>query len=270
VRLGIRPHKTRLSSPAWKAHFDHGASASGRYLCNLTPDSMNPTSHSLADAAHRLLRLATHFGDSAFLIPLSLAAVGIMIWNGQRLTAWRFAIAVDLLVGATVALKVSFYAIGGDTTLNVLSPSGHAGFSVTVYGCLATVLAKQLRAAGAIMVFAAAAALLGTVLASRVYLGLHTPQEVALGSAVGLACAATFRFWNPGLADLRLRLPMSAVLALVVGTVSVWTIGRHFDAERHIEQVGILVGASLGTLSSEDLAHGGGGPKSISIRRLPQ
>ena len=95
-----------------------------------------------------LLRLATHFGDSAFLIPLSLAAVGIMIWNGQRLTAWRFAIAVDLLMGATVALKVSFYAIGGDATLNVLSPSGRAGFSVTVYGCLATVLAKQLRAAG--------------------------------------------------------------------------------------------------------------------------
>jgi len=62
-----------------------------------------------------LLRLATHFGDSAFLIPLSLAAVDIMIWNGQRLTAWQFAIAVDLLMGATVALKVSFYA--GEATL---------------------------------------------------------------------------------------------------------------------------------------------------------
>ncbi len=108
------------------------------------------------------------------------------------------------------------------------------------------------------------------MLASRVYLGLHTPREVVLGSAVGLACAATFRFWNPGLADLRPRLPMSAVLALVVGTVSVGMIGRHFDVERHIEQVGNPGGASLGTLSSEDLAHGGGGPKPISIRRLPR
>ena len=204
----------------------------------------------------RFFLFITHFGDAALLIPLSLAVTSILIWSGHRPAALRFAMAVAFLMAATVLLKIGFYAIGGDAALDVLSPSGHAGFSVTVYGCCAAILAKQYRPAGAAIVIAAAAALLATVLASRVVLGAHSIAEVALGSALGVVCIAGFLMWNPDLDRLRLRLsaPLAALLAVL--SLSVWAEAHQFDAERRIEHAGILVGSTLGTLLPGDLKPG--------------
>jgi membrane-associated phospholipid phosphatase len=212
----------------------------------------------------RFFLFITHFGDAALLIPLSLAIIFTLIWSGHRLAALRFAVAVAILMAATVALKIGFYAIGGDAALDVLSPSGHAGFSVTVYGCCAAMLAKQCRPAGAAFVIAAAAALLATVLASRVVLGTHTLAEVVLGCALGLICIASFLMWNPELDRLHLRLsaPLAAVLAVL--SLSVWEAARQFNTERRIEHAGILVGSTLGTLVPSDFKPG----HTDTIRRL--
>jgi membrane-associated phospholipid phosphatase len=209
-----------------------------------------------SDTVYRFFHLITHLGDSALLVPLSMAVIGVLIWSGHKPAALRFGMAVGTFMLAIVVLKIAFYAIGGDAYLNVLSPSGHAGFSVTVFGCCAAILAKQLRSIGAIAVVAAAIALTATVLASRIFLGAHTPEEVVIGTVMGCLCVATFLFWNPDLERVRLRLPLSVALALMLGTASVWAAGRHFDTERRIEQAGILVGSSLGTLSSSDLIGG--------------
>ena len=206
----------------------------------------------------RFFQLATHFGDAALLVPVSLVAIGVLVWGGHRAAALRFAVAVASLMAATVALKVGFYATGGDATLDILSPSGHAGFSVTVYTCCAAVLAKQLRPLGAIAVVAAVVALLVTILVSRIVLGAHTPAEVVMGCAVGLLCASTFLFWNPDLSRMRLRLPVFAMVLLAAGTVSAWVGAHRFNTERHIEHVGILVGSSLGTLLPSDFRPGYG------------
>jgi membrane-associated phospholipid phosphatase len=206
----------------------------------------------------RFFQLATHFGDAALLVPVSLVAIGVLVWSGHRQAALRFAVAVASLMAVTVALKIGFYATGGDAYLDILSPSGHAGFSVTVYTCCAAVLAKQLRPLGAIAVVAAVVALLVTILVSRIVLGVHSPAEVIMGCAVGLICASTFVFWNPGLSQLRLRLPMIAVVVLAVATASAWVGARRFNAERHIEHVGIMVGSSLGTLLPSDFRPGYG------------
>ena len=206
----------------------------------------------------RFFQLVTHFGDSALLVPVSLVAIGVLVWSGHRAAALRFAVAVASLMAATVALKVGFYATGGDAHLDILSPSGHVGFSVTVYTCCAALLAKQLRPLGAIALGAAVFALVVTILISRIVLGTHSPAEVALGCVVGLLCASTFLFWNPDLSQTRLRLPASVVVLLAVGTASVWLGGRQFNTEQRIEHVGILVGSSLGTLLPSDFRPGYG------------
>ncbi len=199
--------------------------------------------------SYHIFHLLTHFGDSALLIPLSLAAIGILLWSDHRATALRFATTVAVVMAATVILKVGFYSVGGDTYLNVLSPSGHAGFSVTVYGCVAAVLAKQLRIAGATIVVAATTILLATVLESRIVIHAHTPEEVVMGSVLGFVCVAAFVVSNSDMKRLRIRLSLPAVIALVIGSLAVWQEGRRFNTERRIEEVGVLVGSSLGTLS---------------------
>jgi membrane-associated phospholipid phosphatase len=214
----------------------------------------------------RFFLLVTHLGDSALLIPLSLAAIGILVWSGHRPAAWRLALAVGCLMAATVALKIGFYAIGGDPALDVLSPSGHAGFSVTVYGCCAAILAKQCRPAGAALVIVAAVALLGTVLASRIVIGAHSVAEVLLGGALGLLCTATFLLWNPDLDRVRLSVPTPVILVLLVGSLSVWAEARQFNTERRIEHVGVLVGSTLGTLRPSDLVPG----HANTVRRLTE
>jgi membrane-associated phospholipid phosphatase len=212
----------------------------------------------------RFFQLATHLGDSALLLPLSLAAIGALIWSGHRPAALRFAIAIACLIAATLVLKIGFYAIGGDMALEVLSPSGHAGFSVTVYACCAAILAKQCRPASAILVVAAAMALLATILASRVVLGAHTVPEVVFGGTVGLVCTVTFLLRNPDLNRVRLRLPVPLLLGLVIISLSVWVEARQFNAERRIEHVGVLLGSTLGTLRPSDLVPG----HADTVRRL--
>ena len=217
---------------------------------------------------NHLFRLLTHFGDSAFLVPLSIAGVGWLLWSGHRPAAIRFAVAVAALMAVTVLLKLGFYAIGGDSDLRILSPSGHAGFSVTVYGCGAAVVAKQLRPLAAFALLSVTALLVATVLASRVLLHAHTPEEVAMGSVLGLLCVAAFLVRNPDLERLQLRLSMPVLLALFLGSVSVWAEGRHFSTETHIERLGLQMGASLGTLPQNDLVpsmHGGPG---LTVKRF--
>jgi membrane-associated phospholipid phosphatase len=214
----------------------------------------------------RFFQLVTHFGDSALLIPLSLATIVTLVWGGHRPAAWRFAVAVACLMAATVVLKIGFYAIGGDAALDVLSPSGHAGFSVTVYGCCGAILAKQCRVTGAVLVVTATTLLLATVLASRIILGVHTPAEVVIGSALGLLCIAVFLLRNPDMAQLRLRVPVPLLVILVAGSLSVWVEARQFNTERRIERVGVLVGAKLGTLLPSDLVPG----HADKVRRLTE
>ena len=217
---------------------------------------------------YNLFRLLTHFGDSAFLVPLSIAGVGWLLWSGHRPLALRFAIAVAALMTLTVILKLGFYAVGGDSELRILSPSGHAGFSVTVYGCGAVAIAKQLRPLAASALLGVTALLVATVLASRVFLGAHTPEEVAMGSVLGLLCVAAFLLRNPDLEHLKLRLSMPVLLALLLGTVSVWAEGRHFSAETHIERLGLQMGNSLGTLPQSDLVPAAPGAPALMVRRF--
>lgn len=195
-----------------------------------------------AEPLHGFFRLFTHLGDSAFLLPLSIVIVGVLAYQdyptGLRL---GFVIAADLVL--TFLLKLGFYALGGSTYLNILSPSGHASFSIAVYGCCAAALANRRRFAERVLIIGIALAVLLTIIASRIVLHLHTPEEAAVGSLVGGICVAAFSAGGSRLQRPQLRMPAWLLVLLMAGTVSAWAVGRRFPTERLIEHWGVRMGS---------------------------
>lgn len=185
----------------------------------------------------------THLGDIAFLLPLSVVVIAILTYQnystGARL---GFVIAANLVL--MFMLKLWFYASGGSTHLNVLSPSGHASFSVAVYGCCAVVLANKRRLAERVLIIGSGAAIALVIVASRVVLHLHTPEEAIIGTLVGGICVAAFSAGDARLQRFQLRLPMWLLVVLMVGSVSAWAVGRRVHTERLIKHWGVEMGSA--------------------------
>jgi membrane-associated phospholipid phosphatase len=77
-----------------------------------------------------------------------------------------------------------------DTAAGFSFPSGHAMASMALFATLAFVLTRGRSAPIRFTVFGMAAALVGAIGLSRVYLGVHFPSDVAAGWSAGLAWAA--------------------------------------------------------------------------------
>jgi membrane-associated phospholipid phosphatase len=152
-----------------------------------------------------------------------------------------FVISVDLVL--TFLLKICFYAFGGSTELNILSPSGHASFSVAVYGCCAVVLANKRCLAERVLIVGTTVIVVLTIIASRIILHAHTSEEAVVGSLVGGICVAVFSTGGSRLQKFQLRLPIWVLVVLMIGTVSAWAVGRRVHTERLIEHWGIKIGS---------------------------
>jgi undecaprenyl-diphosphatase len=69
-------------------------------------------------------------------------------------------------------------------------PSGHAMSAVIVYGTVAYLAARlQRRAASRVLTLVFAALIIALICASRMYLGVHYPSDIAAGLVIGLAWA---------------------------------------------------------------------------------
>jgi membrane-associated phospholipid phosphatase len=116
-------------------------------------------------------------------------------------------------------------------------PSGHAQVTATTWGYLAT----QVRRA---WFWVAAVVLVLLVALSRVYLGVHYPQDVVVGLLIGAAVVAAYnvvvRRWGARLAGL----PVSSRLALSV-LVPVALLAVHSGPEAALG-MGVLLGLSVG------------------------
>ncbi len=189
-----------------------------------------------------LFRLFTHLGDSAFLLPLSIVIVALLTYQSYSMgVRLGFVIAADLVL--TFLLKLWFYAFGGSTHLNILSPSGHASFSVALYGCCAVVFANKRDLGERVLIIGIALIIVLTIIASRIVLHLHTPEEAILGSLVGGVCVAAFSAGGSRLQRLQLRLPIWFLVVLMIGTMSAWAVGRRIHTERLIEHWGVMMGS---------------------------
>jgi membrane-associated phospholipid phosphatase len=164
----------------------------------------------------------TDFADQAVLLPLAFIVAGCLAISGW----WRGAVAWLLGIGATLAamlfLKIGFIACGPDDILR--SPSGHTAAAAVVCGGLMAVLGDDRRLAVPAAVLAAL--LIGI---SRFALGAHTPLEILVGAATGIAGAwLVVRFAGPIPKFRRNRIVIAALLVVVL------LHGMHMPAEAHI------------------------------------
>jgi len=154
--------------------------------------------HSYADPVLTfLMRAVTLLGTQPAIIGITGGAAALLFLKDNRDGAWMISIA---LIGAEileVVLKVQFHRQRPepffDTVLpgSYSFPSGHALFSLCVYGLLAWIVAPRLGGTGRWAVRIGAIALILAIGASRVYLGVHHPTDVIGGYLVSVCWLAT-------------------------------------------------------------------------------
>jgi PAP2 superfamily protein len=194
------------------------------------------------------MHLFGNLGHAVILAPASLGLIGFLAWSGARRDAVVFALALAACLATTLLAKLAFQACGdGASTLGIQSPSGHASFSATVYGCLAILLATGRPIRERTLLYGGAALLALCVGLSRVFDQVHTTEEVAFGLLIGFACSMLF--FKSRMRPQRLELPARAIalsLPLVFGlaALGLW-LGRHWTPEPFIESIASKIGAHM-------------------------
>lgn len=137
----------------------------------------------------------TSFGDSHVIAAWTIAGALALLAGERYRAAATVALSVvgaQVVVAALKALIERPRPLGAEALAQASGysfPSGHSASSMALYGSVALVAAGWLRGpmrTGAIVVGAAVVAGVG---ATRVYLGVHFPTDVAAGWIVGAMCA---------------------------------------------------------------------------------
>ncbi len=141
-----------------------------------------------------LWNFITDFGDTAVTLPLAGLTIAFLFFSGWRRAALLIALT---LAGCGLAIGLAMLALQscGQPLLHVAvtNPSGHAAISTAVYGSLAILYTAREATERRWLPWIGAGVLLGAIAFSRVVLDTHSPIEVALGLAIGLAALALFR-----------------------------------------------------------------------------
>ncbi|MEP6491495.1 MAG: phosphatase PAP2 family protein [bacterium] len=138
----------------------------------------------------------TSLGTGVVVAMIVLVA-GMFLWlNTHRYSAILLFVATGGGIVLDNLLKAGFNRTRphifqwGTYAVSSSFPSGHAMSSVIVYGTVAYLAARlQRNVASRILTLALAAFIVVLISASRLYLGVHFPSDVAAGLIVGLAWA---------------------------------------------------------------------------------
>ncbi len=171
----------------------------------------------------------TDFGDSAVVLPLAMAVLVSLLWSRWFKAALAWGLVVVGCASLMLVLKLVFLACPVSVLQGVLlSPSGHAAMSATVYGGMAGLLASQCRREWMVVTYAVTHMLVMAIALSLIAVRAHSPLEVMVGLGLGTVFATLFTL------SLGPRLAGGAYLpGLGIGAALVLTAthGAHFQIE---------------------------------------
>ena len=153
--------------------------------------------HSFASPALTHFMFGMSFMGATGMIALLLIAIGLFAWKRWwRGIGWL----LITMLGATVldiTLKHGFHRARPEPFFGALPhtysfPSGHSLFSFCFYGVLAGLINARVRSWWLrVVLFVAAAGMIGLIGLSRIYLGVHYPSDVLAGYLAGAIWVST-------------------------------------------------------------------------------
>jgi membrane-associated phospholipid phosphatase len=175
----------------------------------------------------------TDFADLGVMLPLILmVALALAAGRWRRgAVAWLLAVAATLAVALVAKLAAFAWPHALLVAAGLRSPSGHTAAAAVVYGGLLALLAPRCwtRPWAAFLAAALVACVIG---GTRLALHVHTPVEVLVGAATGIAGAVV-------LAQLAGERPLWMQRALPVTAVVVTIMlfhGTHLKLESEIQR----------------------------------
>jgi undecaprenyl-diphosphatase len=134
-----------------------------------------------------VMRFITFFGSTAFIVGLGICVVILFIWIKWKHAAFLFTITMAGALALNGVLKFFFHrarpkAYFGVAPTSYSFPSGHSLYSLCFYGMLAFIISARLQSlAVSFVVWTLAVSLILLVGMSRIYLGVHYPNDVLAG-----------------------------------------------------------------------------------------
>jgi membrane-associated phospholipid phosphatase len=194
------------------------------------------------------MQLVSNFGDIAVLLPASLGLIMFLAWIGWRQDTAAYAAALAACLMAALFAKLAFAACGGNhSVFGVESPSGHAAFSATFYGCLAALFGTGRAIGWRLALYGAAAALMLAIGASRVALEAHTVTEVVIGVLIGAVSIALFAALRvkPERLEFSSRTVVQMSPLAVLYALCLLLLAGHWTAESFIDAIAARLGVDL-------------------------
>jgi undecaprenyl-diphosphatase len=143
--------------------------------------------HFAAPGLPRAMAIISRLGSALFLVvATALLVLRFLLMRWRRAAVWlALAMAGAVVLDLTLKLAfrrprpVAFFGVAPDS---YSFPSGHALASMCFYGVLAGLLTARVRSPRLrVLLWLAAALLIGVIGFSRIYLGVHYPTDVVAG-----------------------------------------------------------------------------------------
>ena len=182
----------------------------------------------------------TELGDPVVVLLVASIIFLWLIWQRHWRTAAYWAASTGFAAALNTGIKLAVHrARPGDLLYSGASefsfPSGHSTVNTVMYGFLAFLIARQLRPAVQVPVFATALSLILLIAFSRLYLGAHWFSDVAaslcFASAWLIVMCVSFHN-HAGKVDV-FKLTLVAIMALaVVGSTNIY-LRHQYDTQRY-------------------------------------
>lgn len=182
-----------------------------------------------------------------------LALLPLVYWSVDRRLGRRLLLALVVVMGAVVALKLAFHAPRpfqvSDAVREIVPaggyglPSGHVAGAVAMWGFTAYWLRRRW--------FSWGVGAYGVLMAwGRMYGGVHYPQDVIAGALLGLGVIWFTAHYAEGIMGLWRRLHWRAQLAAVF-LLSLIALAFLFEDETGVAIAGITLGGGIGVMLEE-------------------